>query len=145
MINHRVNLGEPGEIGRGGGAKKFKKSASFIFEVSCSQRRCSNYTAYCYMRRTTTLISLPISMNSKGFALTWYRARTLYSLPARPFAAPCRDGRSATRCYRAAREPPPPACQQLSRVRTVCAGGSSGGGYQVKARYQVRANALLCV
>jgi len=38
---------------------------------------------------------------------------------------------------------PSPACQQLSRARTVCAGGSSGGGYQVKERYQVRASALL--
>jgi len=43
---------------------------------------------------------------SKAFALTWYRALTWYSSPARPFAAPCRDGRSATR-YRAAREPLP--------------------------------------
>ena len=38
---------------------------------------------------------------------------------------------------------PSPACQQLSRARTVCAGGSTKGGYQVKARYQVRGNALL--
>jgi len=30
--------GEPGETGRGG-RKKIKKSASFLFEVSCSQRR----------------------------------------------------------------------------------------------------------
>ena len=31
--------GEPGETGRGGGAKKIITSASFLFEVSCSQRR----------------------------------------------------------------------------------------------------------
>ena len=30
--------GRPGETGRGGG-KKIEKSASFLFEVSCSQRR----------------------------------------------------------------------------------------------------------
>jgi len=39
LINRRVNSGEPGETGRGGGRKKIKKSASFLFEVSCSQRR----------------------------------------------------------------------------------------------------------
>ena len=47
----------------------------------------------------------------KGFAPTWYCALTWYSSPTRPFAAPCRGGRSATR-YRAAREP-------LPRVRTA--------------------------
>jgi len=34
----RVNPGKQ-EGGGGGGAKKIKKSASFLFEVSCSQRR----------------------------------------------------------------------------------------------------------
>ena len=80
-------------------------------------------------------------LGSKAFALTWYHALTWYSSPARPFAAPCRDGQSATR-YQAARKPLPRVSTAL-QVRTVCAGGSSGGRYQVKARYQVRANALL--
>ena len=37
--------GEPGETGRGG-AKKIKKSASFLFEASCSQRRRGRAHAY---------------------------------------------------------------------------------------------------
>jgi len=39
LINRRVNSGEPGETGTGGGCDKYEKSASFLFEVSCSQRR----------------------------------------------------------------------------------------------------------
>jgi len=63
---------------------------------------------------------------SKGFALTWYRALTWYSSPARPFAAPCRDGRSATR-YRAAREP-------LPRVPTAFQGSNCvRGGFKLRA------------
>jgi len=82
-------------------------------------------------------------VSCKGFALTWYRALSWYSSPSRQFAAPCRDGRSATR-YRAARETlprVPTAFQGSNSVR----GGSSRGRYQVKARYQVRANPLLQV
>jgi len=39
LINRRVNSGEPGETGTGGRTKQIEKSASFLFEVSCSQRR----------------------------------------------------------------------------------------------------------
>ena len=60
--------------------------------------------------------------HSKGFALTWYRALTWYSSPARPFAAPD-DPRLVT----GQQGRPSPACQQLFRARNVCAGGSSEG------------------
>jgi len=59
---------------------------------------------------------------SKGFALTWYRALTWHSSPARPFAAPD-DPRLVTGQQGSLS----PACQQLSRARTVYAGGSSEG------------------
>jgi len=64
---------------------------------------------------------------SKGFALTWYRALTWYSSPARPFAVPD-DPRLVT----GQQGSPSPACQQLSRARTVCAGGSSEGSTKLK-------------
>ena len=78
---------------------------------------------------------------SKGFVLTWYRALTWYSSPARPFAAPD-DPLLVT----GQQGSPSPACQQLSRARYVCGGGLKQREYQVKARYQVRANACyVCV
>jgi len=92
----------------------------------------------CWCRRICTYIH---TSTSNGFALTWYRASTWYSSPARPFAAPFRDGRSATR-YRVAREPFP-------RVPTAFQGSKCVRGelkrrkYQVKVWYQVRANPLL--
>ena len=68
-----------------------------------------------------------ICSSSKGFALTWYRALTWYSSPARPFAAPD-DPRLVT----GQQGSPSPACQQLSRARNVCAGGSSEGSTELK-------------
>jgi len=64
---------------------------------------------------------------SKGFALTWYRALTWYSSPARPFAAPD-DPRLVT----GQQGSPSPACRQLFRARTVCTGGSSEGSNKLK-------------
>jgi len=64
---------------------------------------------------------------SKGFALTWCRALTWYSSPARPFAAPD-DPRLVT----GQQGSPSPACQQLSRARNVCAGGSGEGSTKLK-------------
>jgi len=64
---------------------------------------------------------------SKRFALTWYRALTWYSSPARPCAAPD-DPRLVT----GQQGSPSPACQQLSRARNVCAGGSSKGSTKLK-------------
>jgi len=57
---------------------------------------------------------------SKAFALIWYRALTWYSSPPRSLAAPD-DPRLVT----GQQGSPSPACQQLSRSRNVCAGGSS--------------------
>jgi len=76
--------------------------------------------------------------DSKAFALTWYRALSWHSSPARPFAAldvplPVTSQQGS----------PSPACRQLSRARKCVRGGLQGTRYQVKARYQVRANALL--
>ena len=62
-----------------------------------------------------------IYLNSKAFALIWYRALTWCSSPARPFAAldvPLLVTRQQ------GSPPPPPACRQLSRARHACAGGS---------------------
>jgi len=39
LINRRVNLGLTRGNREGGGGKKIKKSESFLFEASCSQRR----------------------------------------------------------------------------------------------------------
>jgi len=64
---------------------------------------------------------------SKGFALTWYRALTSYSSPARPFAAP-----DVPLLVTGQQGSPFPACQQLSRTRNVCAGGSSEGSTNLK-------------
>ena len=90
--------------------------------------------------RPTAFICDPVqeSTTSKAFALTCYRALTWYCSPARPFDG---AGCPATR-YRAAREP-------LPRVPTAFQGSTCVRGelkrrkYRVKARYQVRANALL--
>jgi len=57
---------------------------------------------------------------SKGFALTWYGALTLYSSPAGPFAAPD-DALLVTRQQGS----PSPACRQLSRAQTAWAENSS--------------------
>jgi len=73
---------------------------------------------------------------SKGFALTWYRALSWYSSSARPFAA-LDDPQLVT----GQQGSPSPACRQLSRAQNVCAGGLKRREYQVKARYQVGANA----
>ena len=73
---------------------------------------------------------------SKGFALTWYHALTWYSSSARPFAAPD-DPQLVT----GQQGSPSPACQQLSRARNVCAGGSSEGSTKLKHK----ANPLLDV
>ena len=72
-------------------------------------------------------IYLYLSIYSKGFALTWYRALTWYSSPARPFAAPD-DPQLVT----GQQGSPSPACQQLLRARTVCPGGSSEGSTKLK-------------
>jgi len=68
---------------------------------------------------------------SKAFALTWYRALTWYSSPARPFAAPCRDGRPATR-YQAAREPLPRVPTAFQGSNCVLGGLKRGGGTKFK-------------
>ena len=76
--------------------------------------------------------------HSKGFALTWYRAFNLVLFAS---TTVCCAGRPATR-YRAAREP-------LPRVPTAFQGSKCVRGelkrrkYHVKARYQIRANALI--
>ena len=64
---------------------------------------------------------------SKGFALTWYRALNWYSSSARPFAA-LGDPQLVT----GQQGSPSPACQQPSRARNVCAGGSSEGSTKLK-------------
>jgi len=64
---------------------------------------------------------------SKGFALTWYRALTWYSSPARPFAAP-----DVPLLVTGQQGSPSPACRQLSRAPNACAGGSSKGSTTLK-------------
>jgi len=61
-----------------------------------------------------------VYMCSKGFALTWYRALTRHSSPARPFAAP-----DVPLLVPGRQRSPSPACRQLSRAYHVCVGGSS--------------------
>jgi len=64
---------------------------------------------------------------SKAFALTWYRALTWYSSPARPCAAldvPLLVTRQQGR--------PSPTCRQLSRTRNACVGGSREHGTKLK-------------
>jgi len=56
---------------------------------------------------------------SKGFALTWYRALTWYSSPARPFAAP-----DAPLLVTGQQGSLSPACRQLSRAPSACAESS---------------------
>jgi len=58
----------------------------------------------------------------KAFALTWYRALTWYSSPARPVAT-----LDVPLLVTRQQGSPSPACRQLSRARNVCAGGSSEG------------------
>jgi len=70
--------------------------------------------------------------DSKAFALTWYFS------PGRPVAA-----LDVPLLVTRQQGSPSPACRQLSRARNACAGGSSEHGTKLKARYQVRANALL--
>jgi len=81
---------------------------------------------FCFLLRDTNA-QVRITDTSKGFALTWYRARTWYSSPARPFAAPD-DPRLVT----GQQGSPSPACQQLSRARNVCSGGSTEGSTKLK-------------
>jgi len=56
---------------------------------------------------------------SKGFALTWYRALTWYSSPARPFAAP-----DVPLLVTGQQGSPSPTCRQLSRAPNACAESS---------------------
>jgi len=58
--------------------------------------------------------------SSKAFALTWYRALTWYCSPARPFAA-----LDVPLLVTGQQGGPSPACRQLSRARSACAGSSS--------------------
>ena len=64
---------------------------------------------------------------SKALALIWYHALTWYSSPARPLATP-----DDPRLFAGQQGSPSPACQQLSRARNVCAGGSSEGSTKLK-------------
>ena len=81
----------------------------------------------------------PRPVCSKGFALTWYRALTWYFLRVsslrthlEPWTA------SGTWEWRL------PCCPVTSSGASGAATGRAGEEYQVKARYQVRANPLLC-
>jgi len=53
--------------------------------------------------------------DSKGFALTWSRALTWYSSPARPFAAP-----DVPLLITGQQGSPSPACRQLFRAPNAC-------------------------
>jgi len=88
--------------------------------------------------RSESDLSIALDPSSKAFALTWYRALTWYSSPARPFAAP-----DVPILVTGQKRSPSPACRQLSRAPNACAGGIKRRKNQVKARYQVRASALL--
>jgi len=74
---------------------------------------------------------------SKAFALTWYRALTWYSSPARPFAAPDVPLRVTRQ-----QGSPSPACQQLSRAQNACAGGSREHG--TKLKHSTKLERTLC-
>ena len=65
--------------------------------------------------------------SSKAFALTWYRALTWYSSPARPFAAP-----DVPLLVTGQQGRPSLACRQPSRARNACAGGSSDDSTKLK-------------
>jgi len=83
-------------------------TSSRVHEFMTTKQHNYELKPWTYRRPTSSFTSRSIVFRlcSTGFALTWYRALAWYSSPARPFAAPCLDGRSATR-YRAAREPLP--------------------------------------
>jgi len=75
--------------------------------------------------------------------LTWYRALTWHSSPARPFTAP-----NIPLLVTGQQGSLSPASRQLSRARNACAGGSSEGSTKLKhgaklgrtlARHTVRA------
>jgi len=74
----------------------------------------------------------------KAFAQTWYRALTWYFLglssPRTHFEPWKAVGTQGS---------PPPCCPVTSSGTSSAADGRAGEQYQVKARYQVRANALL--
>jgi len=67
----------------------------------------------------TIFSAVPLRYVSKGFALTWYRALTWYSSPARPFAAP-----EVSQLVTGQQGSPSPACRQLSRAQNACAESS---------------------
>jgi len=69
----------------------------------------------------------PNEGDSKGLALTWYRALTWYSSSARPFVAP-----DDPQLITGQQGSPSHAYQHLSRALNVCAGGSSEGSTKSK-------------
>jgi len=81
---------------------------------------------------------LPCNGNSKALALIWYRALTWYCSPARPFAAP--DDPLLVTGQQGSRSP---ACRPAVQGSKCVRGELKPRNYQVKARYQIRANALL--
>ena len=71
---------------------------------------------------------------SKALALIWYRALTWYSLRLRPLRTHFEPWKAVgTRAY----------CPVTSRGSSGVANDRAGDEYQVRARYQIRANALL--
>jgi len=82
---------------------------------------------------------LPALWCSKRFALTWYRALTWYSSSARPFAAADHPQLVTGQQGR-----PSPACQQLSKARNVCAGGSSEGSTKLKHGTKLGRTLAIC-
>jgi len=74
---------------------------------------------------------------SKAFALTWYRALTWYSSPARPFAAP-----DVPLFVTGQQGSPSPACRPRCRARNTCAGSSSEES--TKLRHGTKLGRTLC-
>jgi len=92
-----------------------------------SLRRSGHLETHFNLQHALTLFQVRVKLEveltvhlSKAFALTWYRALTSYSSPARPFAAP-----DVPLLVTRQQGTPSLACRQLSRARNACAGGSS--------------------
>ena len=84
----------PGNTGGGGAQPAASSEESFgapSCRVQCFPRTLEGrLTAALHAQGVSNRrpMILPATAYSKGFALTWYRALTWYSSPARPFAAP---------------------------------------------------------
>ena len=74
----------------------------------------------CVLEHHRVVLRAHVCLNSKGFALTWYRALTWYSSPARPFAGP-----NVPLLVTGQQGSPSPVCRQLSRAPNACAESSS--------------------